>query len=244
MDRRSFFKTLFVTPLLTPFVLSSESKRSPFQLCVIGDSPQLFLHPILRGLSEYGFIPGQTFAFLNSHPEGNELKNVLSTRGWKFTVQTSRADFHFSFNPLRQKASPSFTFIKNEKVWDIRTRELYSLWKDMYSHHSSSSLLTTVSFKDTSVRLQPGTHAQVFLDGKKAGNLSLDKNSSRSYRAKKGEISVLVENRQVWVSESSCRHKICASVPPVSLTGERIICAPNNFLVEIQGPRIVDTIIG
>jgi hypothetical protein len=76
------------------------------------------------------------------------------------------------------------------------------------------------------------------------GSLSLDKDLSRTYRAEKGKISLIVQNRRVWVSDSSCRHKICSSAPPISLTGERIICAPNHFFVEIQGPRVVDTVIG
>ena len=226
MDRRDFFKTLFVTPLLTPFLLSSDSKRSPFQLSVIGDSPQLFVPSLLRGLREHEFIQGRTVAFLNSRLEGHKLRNALSVSGWNLAAQASEADLSISFNPLRKKASPSFALIKNGKVWDIRTKDLYSLWEDMYRHHPPSSWLTTVFIKDTSVRIHTGTHAKVFSDGKEMGSLSLDKNSSRSYRVKKGEISLVVQNRRVWISDSSCRHKICSSMPPVSLTGERIICAP------------------
>ncbi|MGD8534841.1 MAG: NusG domain II-containing protein, partial [Candidatus Aminicenantes bacterium] len=44
--------------------------------------------------------------------------------------------------------------------------------------------------------------------------------------------------------EASCHQKICLSHPPVSQAGERVICAPNNFLLEIQGTGLVDTVIG
>ena len=244
MDRRGFIKTLFVTPFLTPLLLSSDSNTGPFQLFVIGDSPQLFLPSLLRGLNEYGLSAGQTFSILNSHPEGNELKKALSINGWTFNPHSSGADFSISFNPLRHKASSSFALIKNGKIWDIRTRKLYSLWNAMNSHHPSSSRMTTLSFKNTRIQPQPGAYAFVFLEGKKVGRLSLNKNSFRKFRTEKGEISLSIENRKAWVSDSSCRHKICVSAPPASLTGERIICAPNHFLLEIQGPRFVDTIIG
>ncbi len=32
--------------------------------------------------------------------------------------------------------------------------------------------------------------------------------------------------------------------PPVFLAGERIICAPNHFLLEIHGSHSIDTVIG
>ena len=245
MDRRSFFKTIFVAPFLTtPFLLSSESNKSAFQLYVIGDSPQLFLPSLFRELSKYEFIKGRTVAFLNTHPKLNEMRNVLSANGWNIAAPTSRANLSISFKVLLDMASPSFALIKNGKVWDIRTKELYSLWLDMYRHQPSSLWLTTVFFKDPGVQVHPGTRAKVYLDGINRGSLPLDKNLSRSYRGEKGKVSLTVQNRRVWVSDSSCRHKICSSVSPVSLTGERIICAPNNFLVEIQGPRVVDTVIG
>ncbi len=244
MDRRDFFKTLFATPFLTPILLSAGSERRALQLYAIGDSPQLFLPSLLRGLREHGFVRGRTFTFLNSHPELNKLRSALSVNGWNLAAPTSNADFSISFNNLRHKASPSFALIKNGKVWDIRTQELYSLWKDMHVNHPASSWITTVFFKDTGTRAVPGTHARVYLDGTNRGSLSLDKNLSCAFRAEKGKISLVVHNRRVWVPDSSCRHKICSSVSPISLTGERIICAPNNFLVEIQGPRAVDTIIG
>jgi hypothetical protein len=115
---------------------------------------------------------------------------------------------------------------------------------DMYRHQPASSWLTTVFFKDTGVRTHPGTHAKVYLDGIHRGSFPLGKNLSRAYRGEKGKVSLTVQNRHVWVTDSSCRHKICSSVSPVSLTGEHIICAPNNFLIEIKGPRVVDTVIG
>ncbi|MGD8536638.1 MAG: hypothetical protein PVF66_12385, partial [Candidatus Aminicenantes bacterium] len=82
MDRRDFFKTLIVTPLITPYMLASQSSKGTFQLYVISDTPQLFFPSLLHGLSEHGLTPGQTYSLLNSHPEETELIRVLSHAGW------------------------------------------------------------------------------------------------------------------------------------------------------------------
>lgn len=244
MDRRDFFKTLIITPLVTPYLLSSESLKSSFQLYVISDTPQLFLPPLLQGLSEYGLRPGQTYSFLNPHPLASELKRALSLAGWGYLHETSTADFTFSFHHLQQKSSPSFTLIKSGKVWDIRSRQLSSLWREMNAHHASSSVLTTVSFREKRRWIQRGSFASIFINGKEVERLHMKKNAAKSFRSEKGKITIAVQNGQAWVSGSSCHHKICLFHPPVSQAGERIICAPNNFLLEIQGTGPVDTVIG
>lgn len=244
MDRRDFFKTLIITPLLTPHLLASESSKGAFQLYVISDTPQLYLPSLLRGLNEYAFLPGRTYTFLDSHPEGNKLNEALSLAGWKRLPQTSRADFTIFFSALRQKASPSFTLTKSGKVWDIRSRNLYSLWKEMHNPNASSSCLTTVSFREKKEQVQAGSFASITIDGQKVAKLPLKKSTIKSFRSEKGLVSVTVENGQAWVSESSCPQKICRSLAPVSQSGERIICAPNCFLLEIQGSGSVDTVIG
>jgi hypothetical protein len=244
MDRRDFFKTVIFTPLITPLLLASESSKDSFQLCVISDTPQLIFPSLLQGLSEYGLMPGQTYAFLNSHPEGNELKRALSYSGWDYLPEPSRADLFFSFRHLRLKSSPSFTLIKCGKVWDIRSRKFSSLWKEMHNHHASSAGLTTVSFRERKNQTQPGSFASIYISGTEAERFSLKKNTVRSFHCAKGKIHIVVHHGQAWVSDSSCRHKICLSHPPVSQAGERIICAPNNFLLEIQGAGLVDTVIG
>jgi hypothetical protein len=89
-----------------------------------------------------------------------------------------------------------------------------------------------------------GKSISIFNQGKKTDSLSLDKNSIKSYRARQGRITVTVNNRRAWVTDSSCRHKICCLTPPISFAGERIICAPNRFLVEIDRTSLIDTSIG
>jgi hypothetical protein len=244
MDRRSFFKTLISTPFLTPFLLASESIKSALQLYVITDSPQLFLPSIFSGLSEYGLIPGQAFALLNHHPGGKELEKRLALSGWKGVSKTAWADLAISFSLLRQKASLSFTLIKSGKVWDVRSPKLFTLWKEMYNHHSPSSLLTSVTFKEKKTLFQPGNYASVYIHGKKLERLWLKKDAVLSFPVEKGKVNVAVKKGRAWITGSSCRHKICLSTPPVSIAGERIICAPNRFLLEVQASSLVDTVIG
>ncbi len=244
MDRRGFFKTLIATPLLTPFLLASESSKGASQLSVISDSPHLFVPSILSELNEYNLITGQVFSLLNLHPAGNELKYRLELSGWKCVSKAAPADFTISFNPLHQRIAPSFTLVKSGKVWDIRSRKLSTLWKEMYSRHSPSSCLTTISYKENRAQLHPGHYASVYAHGQKVAQFSLKKNTVLSIPAEKGEVQVTVKNGHACVTASSCRNEICMSTPPVSSAGERIICAPNRFLLEVQASSFVDTVIG
>jgi hypothetical protein len=244
MDRRDFFKTLIATPFLSPFLLASESTKSALQLYVIADSPHLFLPSILSGLNEYGLIPGQVFTLLNLHPGGKELKNALALSGWKCVSKTAGANLTISFSPLRQKTAPSFTLIKSGKVWDIRSRKFSTLWKEMHNHHSPSSWLTIVSSRKKNAQSHPGHYASVSIHGQKMESFRLKKNTVLSFPAENGKIHVAVKNGKAWVTGSSCRHRICLSTPPVSFAGERIICAPNRFLLEVQASSFVDTVIG
>jgi hypothetical protein len=110
--------------------------------------------------------------------------------------------------------------------------------------HNPSSWLTIASFNTRRVDAYQGTSASIYLEGQKVESVSLEKTVSRKLQTERGDINVVVENGKAWVSGSSCRHKICLFTPPVSLAGERIICAPNHFLLEIQGSRHIDTAIG
>jgi len=243
MNRRSFFRTILYTPLLTPFILNTKSKKKGFQFYVIADSPQVFLPTILHELQKNGMIHGHNFNLLNLHPEEKVLKRILAEQGWCLIPKSSQPDLSLSFCHLRHRALPSFTFIKEGKVWDLRTRKLYALWKEMNSQNPSS-WLTIASYNTRLVDSHQGASASIYLEGQKVERVSLEKNVFREFQAERGNINVVVENGKARVSGSSCRHKICFFTPPVSLAGERIICAPNHFLLEIQGSHYIDTVIG
>jgi len=244
MDRRGFFKTILSAPLFAPLLLSSSSSKGNLQLYIIADSPQLFLPLILQELQNDGLVSGFTFTLLNPHPEEKDLKRSLVQKGWRYMSKENRVAAALSFNILRKNAPPSFTLIRSGKIWDIRSKRLYALWKEMNNRHSLSTWLTQVSFKGVQEKICPGNSVFIYMDGQKIENVTLKKNSFRSFRTKRGNISIVVENGKAWVSESSCCHRICLLSPPVSSAGERIICAPNHFLLEVSGSHSIDTSIG
>jgi hypothetical protein len=244
MDRRDFFKKVILTPLLTPLFLAARKGKSGCELYLIADNPEEFFPLILEELHDYVANHVHSFAFLNSHPQENDLRRILSHGGLTYVQKPIQAGLTLSFSLLHKKTTPSFTLIKEGKIWDIRTRKLYSLWREMNKNHTPSSCLTVASFKSRQSGPFSGEYVSVYKDGRKAEMISLEENITKSYRTGGGKITIRVEDRKTWVSESPCRHKICLSSPPVSFAGERIICAPNHFLLEIQGSRYIDTSIG
>ncbi len=244
MDRREFFKTMLITPLLTPLLLSSKTTESNAELYLISDDPQKFLPFILNELKNFGVTFGKKFTLLNPCPFENEVKKILAHKGFKYVQNPVQADITLSFSHLQNKALSSFTFVKGGRIWDIRSRNLHSLWMEINKNHSPSSLLTTASFKNTHKPLPHGEFVSIYKDGSKIEQIPLKENTSRWFNIRGGEIVVKVKDGKAWISESPCAQKICLYSPPVFLAGERIICAPSHFLLEIQGPHSIDTIIG
>lgn len=244
MDRRDFFKTILVTPLFTPLLLASKTTKNELELYLIADHPELFISSLLKELEKYTADYGRNFTFLNSHPQEGEVERILSQKGWRYVQKPLQADLTLSFSHLRQKALPSFTLVREGRIWDIRSRKLYSLWKKMNESHNPSSCLTIASFKNRQLESFAGESVSIYKEGRKIKTISLKENLSRSFRTKRGTITARIKDGKAWVSDSSCLHKICLYSPPVFLAGERIICAPDHFLLEVQGSHSIDTIIG
>lgn len=244
MERREFFKTVLATSLLGPLFLRAKKGKGDLELYLIGDEAEIFLPAILDELKKSGITSSEFFAFADFHPGEDSLRRALLRGGWKHVLSPLQADLTLSFCHLRHKALPSFTVIKEGKIWDARAQRLYSLWKEMNEKYKPSSCMTIASFQKRKPSLSPGEIVSISSDGRVIERFSLKKNFSRSFKTKRGKVEVRVEDARAWVSDSSCRHKICLYSSPVSLAGERIICAPNHFLLEIQGVRSVDTVIG
>jgi hypothetical protein len=244
MDRRDFFKTMLAAPLLTPMILASKRSDNDLELYLIAEEPQEFIPTLLEEVQKYSLSDGSKFCFLNLHPQEKALERILLERGWVLVEKPDEANLALSFNHLRSKAFPSFTLVKDGRIWDIRTRKLLFLWQEMNRIHSPSSCLTTASFKSRPADSCVGKYVTVYNQGQQAETLSLRKTLTKSFQAGGGRIAVQVRDGKAWISDSPCRHKICLYSPPISLAGERIICAPNNFLLTIEGRRSIDTVIG
>jgi hypothetical protein len=247
MDRRDFFKIMLTTPVLTPLILSSKKTRNGLELFLISEEPQMFLPLLLQQIQEYSPNSpneGRTFTFLNPHPREKGLKKILSEKGWRFVQDPATAHLTLSFSHLLNKALPSFTLVRKGRIWDIRSRKSYSLWQEMNENYEPSSCLTIATFTKKTPVQNVGEFVSIYRNGQKIRTISLEKDREQSFKTREGRITAQIENGKVWVTESSCRHKICLYSPPVSLPGERIICAPNHFLLEIERSNSIDTIIG
>ncbi len=243
MDRRDFFKSIFLTSLFTPLLLASKRSNSDAELYLISDSPHHVLPPLLQELKAQRLISGNSFSLHKPLPQQELLANALLSSGWTPVSQGEKAHMTLASSFLHSQAMPSFTLAREGKVWDLRTRTLRSLWTKM-NHQARSSRLTIVSFHARPAELSSGKAVSLYKDGKKIKTLSLRQNSTHSFRTKDGRITVGVKEGKARVEESSCRHKICVHCPPAAYAGERIICAPNQFMLLVDGPSSIDTIIG
>jgi len=243
MYRRDFFKTMIVTPFLNPFILASKSSAYD-ELFLISDKPQIILPSLLEDLGKLTSIPSRKFAFSSDHPKKRALIQTLDRQGWVHVLPSSQSYMSLSFHPLQQHTPASFTLVRSGQILDIRSRRLRSLWKEMNSSHASSSCLTIASLRKGPSSLTAGETVRIYRDGWRTHDLSLKKDRVLSFQTRKGSIAVKIQGGRVWIPESSCRHKICCLTPSITFSGERIVCAPNHFLVEIRGPGMVDTVIG
>jgi len=243
MDRRRFFQTLLSAPLLTPLLLASQSRESDREIYLISDTPHTHLPVLLKELLRGRTGLPSSFAFSENSPHRNTLNQALSRSGWQFVSRSSDADLKISFHTLHQPARPSFTLVKEGKIWDVRSWNLRSLWQEMAQNQAPSLSLTVAALTRPGTGSNAGELVTVYMNGQRKEAFSLEEDQKRSYAARLGRITVQITKGNARVLNSSCRHKICLYSPPVSQSGERIICAPNHFLLEVRG-NTVDTVIG
>ena len=244
MDRRSFFKTIMTTSLLTPVLLASKSIENELDLYLISDDPHTFLPTLLGEVGRLSQNNCRTFNFLDNHPQKAALIQSLTSQGWRHEENPKNADLTLSYSYLQQHALPSFTLVKNGRIQDIRSWKLLSLWEKMKGSGRKAYCLTTVSLRNRQADHYAGEKANLFRNGQQIGSLSLNKNTRYSVDVAKGKIIVEVHNHKARILDSCCHGRICLYSPPVWQKGERIICAPNRFLLTIEGGQGVDTIIG
>jgi hypothetical protein len=244
MDRRDFLKIILASSLAAPLVAKVKTLASSTVLYLISDQPQQFLPPIMAELQGKAWVQEGQFVLLNQHPDGKELKATLAQNRWRYASKTSRANLCLSFELLQRAAAPSFAVVKEGKIWDIRAPGLSRLWEEMNMRGERSACLTVAAFRQRPLVSAPGRALTVYADGKRGPSFSLGKNQRQRITTKNGEVVVDIEGGRARVLASTCRHKICLSSPPAFLAGERIVCAPNKFLLEVEGSRFVDTVTG
>ena len=244
MDRRVFLKSILAAPIITPVFLSAANPAADCEVLLINDHPQLFFPYLLKELTKYLGLKRKMFTFSSSSPIENELMQSLTQAGWQFVKKPTDTSLIFTFDHLRLAVPPSFTLVKNGTIRDIRTHKLLSLWKEMNGKNKSSTRLTRALIKNHAFKAISGKQVLVFKNSKTIETLSLKQDSIRSYETDFGTVSVKIEQGKARITAAACRHQICKHTFPIHLPGERIICAPSHFLLEIPGNHTVDTVIG
>ena len=70
-------------------------------------------------------------------------------------------------------------------------------------------------------------------DGEVIDVLSLEKDGEYVYKTFYGTNTLVIEDGQAYVIESSCKDHICEETGKISKVGETIICLPNTFFVTV-----------
>jgi len=95
MDRRDFFKTVFATPLLTPFLLGSPSSAND-ELLLISDNPEIFLPSLLEKMENQEKTSRRSYSVSNFHPRNDALSRTLKSSGWAKASPDHPADLLLS----------------------------------------------------------------------------------------------------------------------------------------------------
>lgn len=244
MDRRDFLKTLVAASLASPLLTESKSFSLESTLYLISDSPELFLPALLKELTPRCGLNDKLFSLAPSFPAAKKFSRALQQSGWTLSSAASSSTISFSYRILDRPAFPSFTLIRGGKIQDIRRLNLFGLWKKMNSGLAPSSFLTIASFSTPAQLLRQGQRITIYASGKRVASYALDKDRAESIRTERGRLVISIESGQARVISSPCPHQICVATPPLLYAGERIICAPSHFLMEVEGPSLVDTVTG
>jgi len=242
MDRREFLHSILAAPVFSPLLTPPQSGFEHGAIHLISDRPRFDILPFLEKYRKFAGSGMNSFAFINPDTHSNDLAPVLSRNGWTAAGRPENARVVFSFHRLKQKSLPSATLVQNGRIVDIRSWLRAPLLRP-HRESRPSSLLTIASFAGIYPAGKAGESVSLYMNGRKILQSPLNKNTTHIIPAKKGHIAVKIDRRRAWIQASPCPNKICTSTPPVSMAGERIICAPNHFLLEVQG-RGVDTVIG
>ncbi len=83
----------------------------------------------------------------------------------------------------------------------------------------------------------------VFAENGEVRIISLKEDAQYNISSRGVDLTVCVNNGEVYVLESTCRDGICTSTPPISRSGQSIVCAPAGVVVRISGEgAIVDAV--
>lgn len=87
----------------------------------------------------------------------------------------------------------------------------------------------------------------IIVDGKLFKEIPLNGDTSHNeiifVKSKEGYLNVEISNGEIWVTDSTCKDKLCIKEGAISKVGDTIICLPNRISISIEGENSnIDTI--
>lgn len=81
--------------------------------------------------------------------------------------------------------------------------------------------------------------AEIFIDGELCYTLSLNENTS--FKILDGKMTIVVDDCQIYISESDCNEQLCVHSSKLGSQGGIIVCLPNRVVIKVA-TREVDAI--
>lgn len=178
-----------------------------FSLSVITDQPSRSIHIIEQAIKNSGYGSGN-LEFSEYRLEGSHIGDIAYVKSNKLI------DYH--------KGTDEFSLMLGESANSL------SLPRPL----DNPVLLRFSSQQDLTV---PGS-VNIFRGDTLIRQLPLDKDEDR-YRIEglKGYVDLRIKNKSAKIISSTCKHKTCMTMTPISRPGENLICIPNQINVTVAG---------
>jgi len=86
-----------------------------------------------------------------------------------------------------------------------------------------------------------GERVEIYIEGELVGSYPLDEEKHLEYDC---GVTVHILSGLIAITESDCPDQLCVHMGYISKAGERIVCAPNKFVVVIRGEAEYDAVTG
>jgi hypothetical protein len=226
MKRREFLKysSLFlpataVMGVINPFtnkIFAAVQSGSSFSLSIITDQPSRTIHLVEQAIKNSKYRRN-TLQFTEYKLSGSHVGDIAYIRSQKLIDYRKGSD-EFSQALHESAGSLSLPRILDDPV--------------------------LLRFSSEQNPLKPG-NVNIFRGDALINQLPLDKDVEHfRIEGLKGYADIKIRNKFVSITSSSCKHKTCMNMKPISKAGENLICIPNQINITIAGKSAlgVDTI--
>lgn len=181
--------------------------------------------PLLEGSTRNAYY------LISDQPEA-DTANLLD-----FLSSRDRISAEIITSPVKP-AAQDLTVIQNGSVIDPRSGKLNARFiqfsKDLRARRAQGHTLITIGIRQTS----PKNSVRFEQDGRVIDQIDLRKNYNRiEMPGMMGKTAFQLQNGQLSVLESSCRHDLCAKMG--SVKSGKIICAPNRLVATVNSDKSV-----